>query len=77
MKQNLVRLKTYLAIYDYTEKVRGWCDVRRGCFLHSAEHGNDNLNLKKFWQICYTCVNRRKYETFLRGKLHALKVEQG
>ena len=69
-------MKTCLAVYDSTEKLLGWCDVRRGCFLHSVEHGYDNLNLKKFWQICYTCVSRKEYETFIRGKQYVLKVKE-
>ena len=56
-----------VVVHDYTDKVLSWCNLRKGCLLHSVGNRNNDPSGKKFWQICYTCVNYREYEKFLLG----------
>ena len=57
-----------VVVHDYTDKVLSWCNLRKGCLLHGVGNRNNDPSGKRFWQICYTCVNYSKYEKFLLGK---------
>ena len=57
-----------VVVHDYTDKVLSWCNLRKGCLLHSVGNRNNDPSGKKFWQICYTCVNYSEYKKFLLGK---------
>ena len=57
-----------VVVHDYTDKVLSWCNLRKGCLLHSVGNRNNDPSGKQFWQICYTCVNYSEYEKFLLGK---------